>query len=95
MLPPLTRVALLIKKRRQLLRLSQRQVSAAVGCNQSYLGQVETGRRPVPGGLLRDWRFYSKCNPVTTLEAWRSGEVGQALGNNQTGSARDSSGQRR
>src|ERR1017187_8771454 len=47
MLPPLIRIARLIRKRRQLLRFSQRRVAGAVGCSQSYLAQVETGRRPV------------------------------------------------
>ena len=47
MLPPLIRIARAILKRRQALKLSQRQVARAIGCSQPYLAQVETGRRPV------------------------------------------------
>ena len=47
MLSPMIRIARAIVKRRQVLKLSQRRVAAALGCSQPYLAQVETGRRPV------------------------------------------------
>ena len=43
----MVRIARAILKRRQVLKLSQRRVAAALGCSQPYLAQVETGRRPV------------------------------------------------
>ena len=47
MLSPLTRIARAVVRKRNSLRLSQRQVARLVGCSQSYLAQVETGRRPI------------------------------------------------
>ncbi|MBT9588061.1 helix-turn-helix transcriptional regulator [bacterium] len=47
MLSPLARVAAVFRQRRKLLGWSQRRVAGQVECSQSYLGQVETGVRPV------------------------------------------------
>ncbi|CAN0443336.1 unnamed protein product, partial [Phaeothamnion confervicola] len=47
MLPPLTRIARAIQEQRKLRKLSQRDVASLVGCNQSYICHIETGRRPV------------------------------------------------
>lgn len=46
-LPPLTKIARAIRDRRKTLKISQHKLARLVGCNQSYLCHIETGRRPV------------------------------------------------
>jgi transcriptional regulator with XRE-family HTH domain len=58
-----------IVKRRRLLKLSQRRVARAVGCNQSYLAQVETGRRPISGRVAEKLESLLKVKPGSYSKA--------------------------
>ena len=58
----MTRIVRAIVARRRSLKLSQRRVAGAVGCNQSYLAQVETGRRPISR------RFAERLESVFQVE---------------------------
>lgn len=51
MLSPLACIAAVARKKRMKLKLSQRAVARKVGCSQSYIAQVETGRRPLSRSL--------------------------------------------
>ena len=63
MLSPFTRVARAINRRRQFLKLSQRQVAVEVGCSQSYLAQVETGQRPISRRFAEKLESFFEVKP--------------------------------
>ena len=70
MLSPLTRIARAVVRKRNSLRLSQRQVARLVGCSQSYLAQVETGRRPISRRMAErlESAFKVKAGTYTRAE---------------------------
>lgn len=48
---PLSDIAMMVRKQRIDLGLSQRQVARSVNCSQSYIAQVEAGTRPISRNL--------------------------------------------
>ena len=68
MLASMLRVVRAIWLRRRSMKLSQRRVAGGVGCSQSYLAQVETGKRPISRRFAERLESYLGVRPGSFTE---------------------------